>query len=259
MAGISSLAMYDWPQLRPAQDAFYAALQLAMSARGLSPPRQLSWNLPLSEVWASDDLYLAQTCGYPFAAGHCGDAQLVATPCYDVPECDGSSYRSMLVAAGHRRGDELSSFRDGVVAINDAHSYSGQRALFRHLDSLSLPSSSRPGQADSFFSAAHATGSHLASMQAVAAGEADLAAIDCVLWAHAAEFLSELNTSLCIIGRTKLAPGLPFITSGSRSAEEVALMQAALTEVLGGPDQDKWRALRLRAVEILPPTAYDQA
>lgn len=256
MPGISSLAMYAWPQLRPAQDAFYAAWRSAMSARGLSPPHALSWQLPLAELWASDQLFIAQTCGHPLAAGHCGDAQLIATPCYEVPECDGARYRSLLVAASDRRGDKLANFEGGVVAINQEHSYSGQVALFRHLDGLAC---CEHGGSDAFFASAISTGSHLASMQAVAAGEADLAAIDCVLWAHAAEFFADLRSSLCIIDATKLAPGLPFITAASRSADSLSLMQAALGEVLDDPARSKWRALRLSGVEFLPRAAYDQS
>ncbi len=257
MAGISSLAMYDWPQLRPAQDAFYAAWQAAMSARGLSPPPALSWQASLPEVWASSELFLAQTCGHPFAAGHCGDAQLIATPCYEVPGCEGARYRSILVAARHREGDKLATFRGGLVAINQPSSYSGHEALYRHLASLSLPSSSGVGEADAFFAAARYTGSHLASMQAVAVGDADLAAIDCVLWAHADEFRSELRKSLCVIDRTKLAPGLPFITSGSRSANELSIMRESLFAVLHDPKAERWQELRLCGATILPASAYD--
>jgi ABC-type phosphate/phosphonate transport system substrate-binding protein len=136
--------------------------------------------------------------------------------------------------------------------MNQPDSYSGQRALFAHIDSLGLARGAEP-----FFESTHATGSHLASMQAVASGEADLAAIDCVLWAHAAEFQRELRDSLCVIDQTRLAPGLPFITSGSRSADELALMQEALGEVIGRPSQSDYQPLRLSGFEILPPSAYD--
>lgn len=255
--------MYDWPALRPAQDAFYAQWRAAMAARGLAAPSTLCWQLPPSQLWARDDLFVAQTCAFPFVSGLCGNAQLVATPCYELPHCQRSEYRSVVVAAASLSGACLQSFESGVLAVNSANSYSGHWALLRHLNSLDL-STKRPKQSASplalsdFFASIHTTGSHLASMQAVAADEAQLAAIDCVLWAHAQHAYPKLRDALCVIDRTTLAPGLPFITSGQRSEGEVTLMRETLLALLKAPSREGWQQLRIADAEIHPLEYYQR-
>ena len=77
-----------------------------------------------------------------------------------------------------RRADderrELVAFRGSVAAINGENSNSGMN-LFR--------AAIAPIAMGAFFAKVVATGSHVASLRAVAAGEADLAAVDCVSFA----------------------------------------------------------------------------
>ncbi|WP_441637283.1 hypothetical protein [Cupriavidus sp. YAF13] len=57
------------------------------------------------------------------------------------------------------------------------------------------------------------TGSHLASLDAVANGTVDVAAIDCVTLAFARDHLPERLAALRQIGRTEAAPGLQLVSS----------------------------------------------
>ncbi|HHX89588.1 MAG TPA: PhnD/SsuA/transferrin family substrate-binding protein, partial [Paracoccus sp.] len=64
------------------------------------------------------------------------------------------------------------------------------------------------------------TGGHRASVLAVAAGRADLAAIDCRAWALAQRH-EPCARSLVVLGWTAARPGLPYVT-GPRTAPALA-------------------------------------
>ncbi len=219
--------MYDAPPQRQASQRFYALWREHMQDLGLEAPEELSWRESLVDVWRDPTLLIAQACGYPFATGLCGGAQLVATPCYEFRGCSGATYASVLVAGAHRAGDQLADFRTQRVAINAWDSYSGFHALRFHLfESVG---------AEPFVSESIVTGSHLASMESVASGSADLAAIDCVSWAHAQRDRSALSARLCEIEFTAQAPGLPLITGADRSAEEIEILRTSLRETIEDP------------------------
>ena len=58
-----------------------------------------------------------------------------------------------------------------------------------------------------------ATGAHRQSIQCVADGRADLAAIDARSWSLAKTYSIELTNQLAVVGWTSRRPGLPFITA----------------------------------------------
>ena len=70
------------------------------------------------------------------------------------------------------------------------------------------------------------TGSHRASVRAVAEEKADVAAIDAVCWALALRYEPEAVSRLKVIGQTPLRPGLPFITAVERDDSEVGAIRA---------------------------------
>ena len=101
------------------------------------------------------------------------------------------------------------------------------------------------------------TGSHRASLCAVARSSADVAAIDAVCWALAADFEPEAVAELRVLTATPLRPALPLITAAARHDEEVAAIRAALTEALASPDTEKARsALKLRDAVALDEAEY---
>ena len=52
-------------------------------------PKALDETVRYDEAWLRPDLMFAQTCGYPYVRHLRGKVQLVATPVYDLPGCDG--------------------------------------------------------------------------------------------------------------------------------------------------------------------------
>ena len=202
--------MYDRPELRAATDALWAAIRDALRAQGIAAPDGLTRDADLWAIWRDPELVLAQTCGLPFRAALHSRVHLVATPDYGLPGCAPGYYNSVLIA----RDAHLP--QRPRIAINDPLSQSGWAALqawtvaqgIAH-DTVSI------------------TGAHALSVQAVASGTADLAAIDAQTWRlllrhGAADPALE-------IARTQPTPGLPLITA---MAQQPAPIRSALGAAL---------------------------
>lgn len=92
------------------------------------------------------------------------------------------------------------------------------------------------------------TGSHLASMEAVASGRADLAAIDCVTWALTKP---DLAGQLRVIGRAPcMVPALPYVVDASADASEIAAIQEGLRRCLTGTHANKANSLISRGLVL---------
>ena len=220
---VASLPMYDWPELRWAHDRLWAAAAERLNARGMEAPQRLDWERPPEEVWSDPGLLLSQTCGWPYATRLSAHVRLVGTPVYAVDGCEGPLYSSFIIARRSDRGDRLRDF-------------AGRRFAFNSRDSLSgyvVPiSAMRTEGLDPQALAWTETGSHRASIVAVAEDRADIAAIDAVCWALAERFEPDAISRLRVLTRSALRPGLPFITSGAASAERAATIRSVLIEVL---------------------------
>lgn len=230
MTARAALPMYDWPETRAAVDAAYARL------RSLVPELPERRERPgdaaaLNALWRDPALLLAQTCWGPMRAGLAGHVEILAQPRYDdVPGGRGARYRSAIVMRGGRpcpppdgAGAVLPAGIGALrVAINDPLSLSGALALAEDMGDPGLPGR------------ALATGSHRASIRAVAEGRAALAAIDCRSWAIALAH-EPAARELTVTGWTALRPGLPYITSRNTPAA----LRARLAEALLGLDADK--------------------
>jgi ABC-type phosphate/phosphonate transport system substrate-binding protein len=189
----------------------------------------------LQELWLRDDLLLSQTCGYPLVHALAGRVQYIATPAFDIPGCEASDYHSVLVTS--RPGiHSLEQCRGLRAAYNTDDSNSGMNLLRRAAAPLA-------GK-QAFFASVLKTGSHLASLRALAVDHlADVAAIDCVTFAFVREHLPELANAVRTIGLTQHAPGLPLIASKQVPAAGIAALVAALANVIG---EDRPLAARLK-------------
>lgn len=218
---IAALQMYDWPEVRPVTDGFWSEVARALGAAGVAAPEALSRPADISAPWRDPDLLLGQTCGLPFVSGRCGSAVLLARPVYGRVEGCGTddagrgTYRSALVAR-RGAGETLADFRGAVAAINELGSQSGCNALADAVADLGAP----------FFGAVTLTGAHRASAQAVARGEADLAAIDAVSWMLFARAEPEAHAALKVVAWSRPTPTLPYIMAPAHSGAIPAVQQA---------------------------------
>ena len=231
---IAALPMYDRPELRAETDALWSAIRDALRARDIDAPDHLTRDRNLWEVWQSPDLILAQTCGLPYRTRLHTRVTLVATPDYGLPDCPPGHYRSVILAR------DASLPERPRVALNDPLSQSGWAALHGWAEARALP-----------LGPVTLTGSHAASARAVAAGRADLAAIDAQTWRQLIRF--DGADPALEIARTPPTPGLPLITALGR---DPAPIRAALAQVLASLPPATRAALDLHGFATLDAKAY---
>ena len=250
LSPVAALPMYDWPEIRTATDALWNAVHDAATRRGLDLPGTLDRNRRPFELWADPALALGQTCGLPFVTRLRGKVRLLATPCYAAPDCDGPRYSSMIVVARNSRCRRLEDLRGARAAYNVPHSQSGY-AAFRA--AVAPFADGRP-----FFGKTIETGTHRASLRALAGGFADVCTVDAVCWSLAIRHDAAITNRLRLIGQTPMTPGLPLICAISRTDSEVAAIRAALAEAITERlDPVTRSALMLDGLKILPEHDYD--
>ncbi|MBP0589203.1 PhnD/SsuA/transferrin family substrate-binding protein [Paraburkholderia sp. LEh10] len=244
MNWIAALPMYN---VSPALAADWQGLLADVLSR-VEPSAAIAGPDDLHAFWRRPDLLLSQTCGYPFVLGLHEYVQLIATPQFDAPGCQGASYSSVLVTRADAPFDSLHACRGARAAYNAADSNSGYNA-FRH----AVAPHARNGK---FFSATLETGSHLGSLRAIAEDRADIAAIDCVTMAFVLDEYPQLAGVLREIGYTRSSPGLPLIASKQVPSEQIGALRAALEQSLAAQPARALR-LRLKGFSHLPREAYE--
>ena len=249
-ARIAALAMYDWPEVQSANYALWAFIAGWLGSAGIEAPASLDRTLRYSEPWFSPNLLLAQTCGYPFVATLRGKVRLVGTACYDVPGCEGADYSSVIIT---NRGSKIASLADlgnASAAINTEDSQSGHWALRAAI--AVAPGAVPPKRAI-------LSGGHRLSLRRVAAGTADVAAIDAVCWALAERHEPLAHAAVRVIARSPSSPGLPLITALGSSDATLAALRSAMAAAVTAPElQMARRAIFLKGFEVLPESAYDR-
>jgi ABC-type phosphate/phosphonate transport system substrate-binding protein len=92
-----------------------------------------------------------------------------------------------------------------------------------------------------FFESVIFSGSHHRSVQMVAAGDADVAAVDCVSFAHFRRWYPSSIANLRILSWTPASPSLPFITAAATSDRMLQKLRSSLADVLADRDLDAAR------------------
>ncbi len=242
------ISMYDMPERRAAIDAWWAGLARHWRAAGMRDiPETAHLPQDLYALWLAPDLFIAQTCGYPLTHELKGRVTLVATPVYAVDGCVGPTYHSVIIARRDSDVRTLDEVGGRTAAINGYDSQSGWNAL-RH----SLIGKSAPAQIIE-------TGGHRKSVAAVREGRVDVAAIDCVSYAHLQEVAPQEIAPLRVIARSASAPALPYVTRRDISPEDLQRLRAGLRAAMTDPDLSETRsAMLIAGVEIVPLEAYDR-
>jgi ABC-type phosphate/phosphonate transport system substrate-binding protein len=249
---LASLAMYNSPQpVAAATVAFWNFLRDVLREKGLPGiPDALNVDVSYDAAWLHRDLLLSQTCGYPFVKHLRGKVRLVATPIYSHDGCDGPNKCSFIIVRKAAKARNLEELRGAKAAINEPGSNSGVN-LFRA--AIAPIAGGEP-----FFSSVVETGGHLASIDAVSAGEADVAAIDCVTFGNTLRFDPARLLGVRVIAETVKGPGLPFITRASASDEEIAALRSALDRAMADPCLEQVRdTLSLKGFTVLSDEAYE--
>ncbi len=156
-------------------------------------------------------LFFGHICGYPMMKYLKGEVTPFCVPVFDVPGTDGKLYSSRLIVAADSAIESIDECQGKIAAINDADSNSGMNVL-RYAIAKCNPSGR-------FFSRVVETGGHLHSLEAVASGVADLAAIDCVSYQLIQDHYPALVDQVRSLGFSVKTCGLPFVVPNSSIAE----------------------------------------
>lgn len=226
-APIASLGMYDHPAQRAANDRLWTAMVQALGRHGVAAPPGLDRSRSVEAIWRDPNLLFAQTCGYPLISDRDLALKVVGIPVYDAPDCADGEHLSYLVTRTGDRETGLADYRGRRAAINARHSNTGHN-LFR----AAVAPLATDGR---FFSTILETGSHRASIDALARAEADIAAIDAVTFAALRRFEPDVVAGLRILGVTAISAAPPFVTARSTSDETVAALRAALAAIVSDP------------------------
>jgi ABC-type phosphate/phosphonate transport system substrate-binding protein len=224
---IASLPMYDIAEAQRATDALWDALRQAFEREGVADvPRVLTRDLPVISQWGAPNLFFTQCCGYDVVFGFSSALALLGVPRYaDETGCSDLGYRSVVIVREDSPVAALADLRGATCAVNGFNSYSGTGSLRVLVAPLS-----RDGR---FFREIRVSGAHLRSIEMVRAGEADVAAIDCVTHTLLRRYRPQFLAGTRILLPTDPMPAPPYVISRDYPADTVARMQAALVSVLG--------------------------
>lgn len=236
---IALLPMYDWPELASAHDSFWAAVRDNLHGAGIDAPRDLSRCGDLWAAWNDPDLVLGQTCSLPFRSNLFDHVNLVGALDYQVPNAPAGYYYSQLIVRDSAPAN-LGDYAGRTLAFNGHDSQSGWAA----------PQFFAMKYGISFAATLH-TGSHCNSAQAVADGQADIAAIDAITWRMICRYLPDTANNLRVLGHTPPTPGLPLITA--QPAQPVA--NAVRTAIANLP-RDIRDILGFQALVDIPVADY---
>jgi ABC-type phosphate/phosphonate transport system substrate-binding protein len=226
--------MYDLPELRDANEAFLDAVKALVHDAGVDPR-----HAPVTQI-----------CGYPLRTAYRGRFTLLGVPCYDTPGCDGPSHRAFIVVPRASPATHVRELRGSTFAMNSMSSNTGMNLPRRLFASLA--------EGRRFFNRVIMTGSHSASMAAVASGKADAAAIDCVTFALHARYKRRAVAGLRVLAHTSPSPSIPFVTSRTTDDATVGVLRHALAQFSRGPEfAPLRRALQLSRIESSCEAAYD--
>ncbi len=235
---VASLGMYDHPAQQHANDRIWSAITRILRTRGIAAvPDALDRARHVHDIWRDPNLLFGQACGYPLIVDDTLDLQVIALPIYDTPGsgCSNATHTSVLVARSNDGRRSLGDYRGTRAAINDPRSNTGMNLFRATLAPIA--------ETSAFFDSVVQTGSHRASVEAIVAGDADIAAIDAVTYATLVRHEPDLTAPLKIVARSPASPTLPFVTAATTSIETIAALRLALQQVMTDPHLAEDRAM----------------
>lgn len=202
--------MYARPELSDALDLFWANIRNVLRDDGIDAPEKLTPNGFGYEFWRSPNLLLGQTCGYPYRVQLRKDVQFVGTLDYGVEGCAAGHYCSVILVHENSSIQSIQDLSEVRFAYNDNQSQSGFHGPYawaKHHDVAFHPSLE--------------TGAHRMSVEAVANGDVDVAAIDAITWSFIQRY-DDVAKSLRVIATTPPMPSLPLICAKAFDPERIA-------------------------------------
>lgn len=238
---IAALPMYLRAETRAAHDALWALIRDSLRDHGQTAPDALDHTTAHQATWGRADLILGQICNLPYRTGIAANVHRIGTCDYGLRDALPGQYYSHFVVRADDPRDTPAAFATARLAINEADSHSGWGAPWLYARDSGFT-----------FQTTIETGAHSASAQAIATGQADIAAIDAISWQLIQRYDSTTR-HLRIIGRTATSPGQTLITA---VRNDPTLLRAAIVQAIAALSQGHAETLMLRAIVSLPDTAY---
>lgn len=238
---IANLMMYARPELAEAHDRLWALIRTELTCLGINSPPHLSQNAPEFDVWTDPTLVLSQTCGMPYRLWLHDRVTLVGTPDYGLEGCAPGEYRSAFVVRADDPRTALDQFEQARFAFNVPFSQSGYAAPHAHCKTHGF-----------WFQNRLQTGAHALSAQAVAEGDADIAALDGVSWRLMQRY-APFSSNLRVLDVTAPTPGLPLITA---NAQDGGKMFKAVTRALEQQSEQDRALLGINGLVAIPKERY---
>jgi ABC-type phosphate/phosphonate transport system substrate-binding protein len=224
----AALPMYDFPHLASAHDDWWRAIAARLRADGVDAvPAALTRHRSHVDTWRDPQLLLGQACEYPLWKAFGNSVRLVATPRYRAPGCDGANYRSAILVRADDHAGSIADLKGRRCVINERDSNSGMNLMRAAVAPFA--------GGDRFFTSVSVSGAHVRSAQMLIEGGADVAAIDCVTFAHLSSADPALTGRLRILAWTPASPCLPYITARSTDGATLGVLRRAMTAALDDP------------------------
>ena len=249
----ATLPMYAEPELRPSIERWWTGVARHLRDHGVEDvPNALTWSDDRYREWRSPNLLFSQTCGHPLVHSVGSSVQIVATPHYEAPGCEGPRYRSFVLVREDTEYRSIDELRGKRLAVNGRDSWSGYR-VWRRILTASV-------DVEEMFGDVVITGSHRESVRGVREGRADACAVDCVSYALLDRVSPNELAGTRILGRSPLQPALPFITGAATTEGELGQIRDGLCAALADPGLAERRAtLLLTGATVLTEATYRQA
>ena len=250
MTGIASLPMYNLPEMRPLNAAFWNAVRVELIRDGaLGLPPELDFARPPVPGAIERDVFFTQVCGYPLQTIFRDQAILLGAPVYAAEYCEGATHVGVFLVRKDSSYGQLEDLRGCNFVFNSIHSNSGMNLPRRVLAAFA---GGKP-----FFAHVAETHSQPGNIERVAKGEADATCVDCVTYAFFRRHRPGLGNLLRVLGTTPPSPSIPFVTSAATAPGTVDRLRAALQRVGREPEWASARdSLMLKDIRAPDLAAY---
>jgi ABC-type phosphate/phosphonate transport system substrate-binding protein len=245
-----SLPMYNLPEMRTANAAFWEAVRIELRRQGIDDvPAALDFERKPVPAEIERDTLLTQVCGYPLHTIYGGQASLLGAPAYAVEHCEGPTHVGIFIVHRDARFREVADLKGCRFVYNSRHSNSGMNLPRRAIADIA---GGKP-----FFASVEETHSQPGNIERVARGEADATCVDCVTYAFFSRHRPQIGELTRILAVARSTPSIPFVTSRATPDDVKACLQVALGNVARSPEWADVRAgLMLRNIVPVAPAIY---
>ena len=245
-----SLPMYNLPEMRAANAAFWDAIRSELRRQGVGDvPAALDFERKPVPAEIERETLFTQVCGYPLQTIYRGQATLLGAPVYDVEHCDGPTHAGIFIVHRDSAFERLEDLKGCQFVYNSRHSNSGMNLPRRAIADIA--------HGKPFFGAIAETHSQPGNIERIARGEADATCVDCVTYAFFRRHRPKIGELTRILAVARSTPSIPFVTSQATPDDVKAGLRVALSNVARSPEWAEARAgLMLRDIVPVDPATY---